>query len=72
MQKTLNHTDQHHGCVIIMFVTAMSNVAYSLFDPKHGSQIKTFFLMKCWSGRDKLMRKYDSCSNSLSKVDLIF
>jgi hypothetical protein len=52
-----------------VFVTDMFNVAYTLFDPKHGSQIKNYF-MKCWSGRDKLMRKYDSYSNSLSQVDL--
>jgi len=42
MQRTLNHTDQHHGCVIV-FVTDMSNVAYTVFDPKCGSQIKIFF-----------------------------
>jgi len=42
MQKTFDHTDQHQDCVIIVFVTDMSNVAYTLLDPKHRSQIKNY------------------------------
>jgi hypothetical protein len=41
MQKTFTHTEKHHGCVIIVFVRDMSNVAYTLFDPQDGAQLKT-------------------------------